>query len=122
MAIAETLQEMSGELVDAIDPSETACHLFGYGIISIDECNAATLEATCKKQRSTDLILILIRKLKKEPLWLKDACKALDNTGAHSVVERLQGILSTYNVDGHARIRKNTVVLYTCSYTRKRLS
>ncbi len=91
VAIADTLQQLITELVDTINPSEAAYSLYGFGIISGSERNAATMESVDKKQRSNTLIKNLIIKLKENPHWFKDACKALENTGAQSVVEKLRG-------------------------------
>lgn len=95
VAIADTLQQLITELVDTINPSEAAYSLYGFGIISGSERNAATLESINRKQRSNALIKNLIIKLKENPHWFKDACKALENTGARSVVEKLRGMTVT---------------------------
>lgn len=91
VAIADTLQQLITELVDTINPSEAAYSLYGFGIISGSERNLATMESVDREQRSNALIKNLIKKLKENPHWFKDACKALENTGARSIVEKLQG-------------------------------
>ena len=93
MTIANTLQQLITELVDTINPSEAAYSLYGFGIISESERNAATLETVDRKQRSNVMIKNLIKKLKDKPHWFKDACKALENTGSQFVVEKLQGTI-----------------------------
>ena len=91
VVIADTLQQLRTELVDVLNPSEAAYSLYGFGIISCSERNAATLECVDKRQRSNELVKNLIKKLKENPHWFKDACKALDNTEARLVVEKLRG-------------------------------
>lgn len=92
VAIADTLQQLITELVDTINPSEAAYSLYGFGIISRSERDDASAESINRKQRSNVLIKNLIKKLKENPHWFKDACKALENTGARSIVEKLQGM------------------------------
>lgn len=89
--IADTLQQQITTLVAAINPSETACRLYGFGIISKSERDAATLETTSKEQRSRDLMKNIIKKLKENPHWFDDACKALENAVVRSVILKLQG-------------------------------
>ena len=89
--IADTLEEMTDELVEVIDPSEAACCLYGFGIITDGERNAATTETDSKDERSHDLIVALVAKLAENPHWFNDACKGLENTQAHSIVEKLRG-------------------------------
>lgn len=94
VAIAETLQQLITELVDTINPTEAACSLYGVGIISGSERDHVTTESIDRKQRSNALIKNLIKKLKENPHWFKDACKALENTpGTRSIVEKLRGII-----------------------------
>ena len=76
----------------AINPSEAACRLYGFGIINEGQRNSATLEAVSREQRSMDLITILVRELKDNFHWFDDACKALENSGAQNIVEHLQGM------------------------------
>ena len=90
--IAETLQQLITELVDVLNPSEAAYSLYGFGIISDSERNAATFECVDKRQRSSELIKNLVKKLRENPHWFRDACKALDNTGARLVVDKLRGM------------------------------
>lgn len=92
VAIADILQQLITELVDTINPSEAAYSLYGFGIISVSERNAATMESIDRKERSNALIKNLIIKLKENPHWFKDACKALENTGTQPVVEKLRGM------------------------------
>lgn len=92
VAIADTLQELITELVDAINPTEAACSLYGVGIISGSERDLTIKESINRKERSNALVKNLIVKLKENPHWFKDACKALENTGARSVVEKLRGV------------------------------
>ena len=74
-----------------INPSETACRLYGFGIISKSERDIATLETASKEQRSRDLMKNVIKKLKENPHWFDDACKALENEAVRSVIHKIQG-------------------------------
>ena len=89
--IADVLERLRDELVEVVNPSEAACCLYGFGIIEDSERNAATTETDDKEQRSHDLITALIAKLIENPHWFKDACKGLENSLAHPVIEKLQG-------------------------------
>ena len=93
VAIANALQQLITQLVDTINPSEAACRLYGFGIISKSECDVSTLETASKQQRSKNLMKNLIKKLKESPHWFDDACKALENAGARSIIEKLQGMI-----------------------------
>ena len=92
VVVADTLQQWMTDLEDSINPVEAACCLYGFGIISNSERNAATMETVCRKQRSNQLMMNLISKLKVNPHWFEDACKALENTGAHPIIDEVRGI------------------------------
>lgn len=91
VAVADAVQQQIANLVAAIDPSEAACRLYGFGIISKSERDVATLDTTSKEQRSRCLMKNLVKKLKENPHWFDDVCKALENAAERSVIQKLQG-------------------------------
>ena len=81
-------------MVDAVDPKEAAKYLYGVGIIGDSELESAMNEMLNRSDRASNLMRILIRKLRANPHWCHDALVALKTAGLNmeSVIQELDGM------------------------------
>lgn len=93
--VAQVLQHHHHALVKEIDPNEVAICLFRLGIIDDDEIESATNKHNSRRNRSNDLLLCLIRKLRSNPVWGNDAVVALKRAGVNmkSIATELEGTI-----------------------------
>ena len=87
------MQRHHHTLIKEIDPIEVASCLFKFGIIGDDEMELATNKHNSRKNRSNDLMLYLIRKLRANRSWGNDTIVALKTAGVNmeSMTTELEG-------------------------------
>lgn len=90
--ISKVLREFYVTLTEVVDPGKASSHLYQSGIFDEDESESAARQAVPRKQRSEELVRLLIRKVRSHPDWFPKACVALDKAGAQSVVQEIRGI------------------------------
>lgn len=81
--IEEVFRKHHPTLVKEINPEKAAIQLFGVGIIDDNEHESAMIGTLTQIKRSTDLLLLLIRKLRANPHWCSDAIIALRTAGVN---------------------------------------
>ena len=91
--VAQVLQHHHHTLIKEIDPNEVASCLFKFGIIGDDEMESATNKHNSRKNRSNDLMLYLIRKLRSNQGWGNDTVVALKKAGVNmeSMTAEIEG-------------------------------
>ena len=82
--IEGVLRKEFPRLADEIDPEAVARYLYGLSIIDRSELELAMVKSTKQTDRSSRLLLHLIRKLKANPNWCDDAIVALRKAGVNT--------------------------------------
>ena len=82
--IEGVLRKEFPRLADEIDPETVARYLYGLSIIDRSELELAMVKSVKQTDRSSRLLLHLIRKLKANPTWCHEAIVALKKAGVNT--------------------------------------
>ena len=102
--IEEILQSNYPAMIEQMSPESTAECLYGFAIINHDECESAMLDKIPKSDRSRKLLLLLIKKLRWNPHWCKDAIVALKKGGVN--MESIITALTDAGIDVKSKGKK----------------